>query len=279
MVIAETYYRPTANGGKEWFNPADVEVSRDDKGRPVSATLVADGQPVEMGGIEKMSKSKNNGVDPQAMIDRFGADTVRLFMMFAAPPEQSLEWSDSGVEGAHRFLKRLWRLVAEHLEAGTPGTLDTERSTTPSVSCAARPTRPSPRPATTSVVAPPSILPSPPSWSSPTHSASSPTPHRRDWPWRGRPWKPACCCWRPSPACLPCSLAELGHDEPAIDARWPALDESALARDTIELVAQVNGKLRARLQVPADADKAAIEPRPWPPRTSSATSRTSRSAR
>ncbi len=91
MVIAETFYRESANGAKQWFNPADVEVDRDDKGRPLRARLGSDGEPVEMGGIEKMSKSKNNGVDPQAMIDRFGADTVRLFMMFAH--RRSSRWS------------------------------------------------------------------------------------------------------------------------------------------------------------------------------------------
>ena len=260
MVIAETYYRPTANGGKQWFNPADVEVSRDDKGRPVSAILVSDGQPVEMGGIEKMSKSKNNGVDPQAMIDRFGADTVRLFMMFAAPPEQSLEWSDSGVEGAHRFLKRLWRLVAEHLEAGTPGSLDSGsldddqrelrrkthetiqkasddigRRTTFNTAIAAvmelanaigRFTDTSPQGLAVAREAVETCV----------LLLAPITPHVCHALW-----------------------SELGHAEAAIDAAWPTLDESALTRDSIELVVQVNGKLRARLEVAADADKESIE--------------------
>jgi leucyl-tRNA synthetase len=89
----------------------------DERGRP-GATLRADGQPVIIGGTEKMSKSKNNGVDPQALIDQYGADTARLFIMFASPPDQSLEWSDAGVEGAFRFLKRVWRIVFEHVSAG-----------------------------------------------------------------------------------------------------------------------------------------------------------------
>jgi leucyl-tRNA synthetase len=114
MVIAETYFRENANGTKEWFNPADVDVVRDDKGRIVGATLRADGQPVHIGAVEKMAKSKNNGVDPQAMVDKFGADTVRLFSMFAAPPEQSLEWNEAGVEGMSRFLRRFWREVTTH---------------------------------------------------------------------------------------------------------------------------------------------------------------------
>jgi leucyl-tRNA synthetase len=108
MVLNETYYREDQDGRKTWFNPADVDVSFDDKGRPTAAVLRSDGKPVLMGGTEKMSKSKNNGIDPQAIIDRYGADTARLFTMFASPPEQTLEWSDAGVEGAYRFLKRLW---------------------------------------------------------------------------------------------------------------------------------------------------------------------------
>lgn len=120
MVVCETYFREGASGSKEWINPAEVDVQTDEKGRPVSATLKADGQPVQIAGVEKMSKSKNNGVDPQELINAYGADTARLFMMFAAPPEQSLEWSDSGVEGAHRFLRRLWRTVFEYLNQGSP---------------------------------------------------------------------------------------------------------------------------------------------------------------
>ncbi|MBK0395881.1 leucine--tRNA ligase [Kingella bonacorsii] len=118
MVLAATYYRESTDGKKTWFNPADVTVQTDEKGRPVSAVLDADGQPVIIGGVEKMSKSKNNGVDPQAIIDAYGADTARLFMMFASPPEQSLEWSDSGVSGAHRFLNRLWRTVYDFVQQG-----------------------------------------------------------------------------------------------------------------------------------------------------------------
>jgi len=119
MVIAETFYRESVRSGseqgnREWFNPADVEVRRDEKARIVGAILKSDGQPVEIGGIEKMSKSKNNGVDPKDMVGKYGADTVRLFSMFAAPPEQSLEWNEAGVEGMARFLRRFWREVVTH---------------------------------------------------------------------------------------------------------------------------------------------------------------------
>ena len=115
MVLNETYFREEASGRRQWFNPADVDLKFDDKGRPTEALLKSDGKPVSIGGIEKMAKSKNNGIDPQALIDRYGADTARLFTMFASPPEQTLEWSESGVEGAHRFLRRLWSLGEQQL--------------------------------------------------------------------------------------------------------------------------------------------------------------------
>ncbi|MDP2027581.1 leucine--tRNA ligase [Sulfuriferula sp.] len=118
MVIAPTFYRDLGEGRKDWFNPAEVDVRLDERGRPLDAVLKADGLPVIIGGTEKMAKSKNNGVDPQLLIDGYGADTARLFMMFAAPPEQSLEWSDAGVEGAFRFLKRLWKAAHDHVSAG-----------------------------------------------------------------------------------------------------------------------------------------------------------------
>ncbi|MDP2716209.1 leucine--tRNA ligase [Rheinheimera sp.] len=124
MVLAETFYRDSDNGGKQWFSPADVTVVRDEKGRITSALLNSDGQPVVASGMSKMSKSKNNGIDPQKVIDLYGADTVRLFMMFTAPPEQTLEWSDSAVEGAHRFIKRIYTLVSDFAGSGNVGQLD-----------------------------------------------------------------------------------------------------------------------------------------------------------
>ncbi len=123
MVNAESYYRKTGEGHLDWIAPSDVRVERDDKGRMLQAYHQHTGEPLHFGGVVKMSKSKNNGVDPQAVIDSHGADTIRLFSLFAAPPEQSLEWTDSGVSGAANFLKKLWRLVHGHLAAGTPGAL------------------------------------------------------------------------------------------------------------------------------------------------------------
>jgi len=115
MVIADTFYRELDNGAKDWINPADVEIDRDERGKIIGAHSKVDGGRVQIGGTEKMSKSKNNGVDPQTMVAKFGADTVRLFSMFAAPPEQSLEWNEAGVEGMARFLRRFWREVTSHV--------------------------------------------------------------------------------------------------------------------------------------------------------------------
>jgi leucyl-tRNA synthetase len=124
MVVAETFYREKPDGSKDWINPADVDVELDAKGKITGAKLKSDGQPVVIGATEKMSKSKNNGVDPQILVDRYGADTVRLFSMFAAPPEQSLEWSEAGVEGMARFLRRLWAQVNRHVAKGPAPALD-----------------------------------------------------------------------------------------------------------------------------------------------------------
>lgn len=123
MVLADTYYREGDNGGQIWISPTEVETETDDKGRILKAWHIEDGEPVIPAGMSKMSKSKNNGIDPQTVIDQYGADTVRLFMMFTSPPEQTLEWSDSGVEGASRFIKRVWKLACEYKDA--PTTLDT----------------------------------------------------------------------------------------------------------------------------------------------------------
>ena len=115
MVLAESFYKEV-DGRKQWLSPLDVTVEQDEKGRTVKATETATGDEVQSGGVTKMSKSKNNGVDPQTAIDKHGADTVRLFTMFAAPPEQTLEWSDDGVSGAHRFLRKLWTMVHSHIQ-------------------------------------------------------------------------------------------------------------------------------------------------------------------
>lgn len=123
MVHAHAFYQEPDLGKKIWFYPEDVEIEKNERGQVIAARLKSTQEPVEIS-LEKMSKSKNNGVDPQAIIDQYGADTARIFMMFAAPPDQSLEWSDAGVEGSNRFLKRVWRAVTAHLDAGKAPALD-----------------------------------------------------------------------------------------------------------------------------------------------------------
>ncbi|MEJ8677763.1 leucine--tRNA ligase [Plesiomonas shigelloides] len=124
MVLADAFYYTGSNGERIWVSPTDAIITeRDDKGRILKAQD-QDGHELVYAGMSKMSKSKNNGIDPQEMVEKYGADTVRLFMMFASPAEMTLEWQESGVEGANRFLKRLWRLAFEHLAQGPVSALD-----------------------------------------------------------------------------------------------------------------------------------------------------------
>ncbi|MDT3670734.1 MAG: leucine--tRNA ligase [Aromatoleum sp.] len=265
MVVAETYYRDAAGGKKQWINPADVAIERDEKGRVVAAKLVADDQPVIIGGTEKMSKSKNNGVDPQALVDQYGADTARLFIIFASPPDQQLEWSDSGVEGAYRFLRRVWafghafasefrpQLPAERrLPVGqVPETLaavrreihanlkqanyDFGKHQFNTVVSAAMKTLNSLEKAPRDDVA--------------AHAEVAEeglgillrllapiTPHITQALWH-----------------------DCGFGGELLDANWPEPSEDALKQDEIDLVLQVNGKLRGNVRVSAGASASEIE--------------------
>ena len=266
MVLAETFFRINDKGGKEYFFPHEVELERDDKGRTLSAKLKADGQPVTVGGIETMSKSKNNGVDPQELVDKFGADTARLFMMFAAPPEQSLEWSDAGVDGAFRFLKRLWKKVFDHVQGGAVqkgldiGVLTDDQKRLR-------------RQVHESIVKVSDDLGRRFTFNTAIAAAMeliNALYRFDDQSEQGRalmqealeavvlmlsPIVPHICheMWQ--------SLAALraGETHAVVDMPWPQVDESALVKDELELVIQVNGKLRGKLSVPADMDKAQIE--------------------
>ncbi len=259
MVRNGIYFRKPVSGRVVYYNPADVEVLTDAKGTPTGARLKSDGQPVDSGGIGTMSKSKNNGVDPQAFIDRYGADTARLFMMFAAPPELSLDWSDEGAEGAFRFLKRLWKAVHSHLAAGeraplAPATLapadralrrlahqtlakvgdDYGRRRTFNTAIAAvmellnAVTRHDATAADGRAV---------------VHEAleiavltlSPVVPHAAHALWQA-----------------------LGHARAVVDEPWPAADPEALKQDAVELVVQVNGKVRSRITVAVDAPEATV---------------------
>ena len=260
MVVAETYYRREANGAYTWFNPADVELERDSKAKVISAKLIADGLPVEIGGTEKMAKSKNNGVDPQSMIDQFGADTCRLFMMFASPPDMSAEWSDSGVEGSHRFLKRVWRLAQAHITQGLPGKLDIaslndeqkviRRAIHQAIKQASHDVGQNHKfnTAIAQVMTLMNVL----------EKAAQATEQDRALVQEGL--ETVTLLLAPITPHISHELwNRLGHADPVIDASWPVLDESALVQDSLTLVIQVNGKLRGQIEMPAAATREEVE--------------------
>ena len=260
MVIAETYYRREANGAYTWFNPADVELERDSKAKVVSAKLKSDGLPVEIGGTEKMAKSKNNGVDPQSMIDQFGADTCRLFMMFASPPDMSAEWSDSGVEGSHRFLKRVWRLAQTHVTQGLPGKLDiaglndeqkaVRRAIHLAIKQASHDVGQNHKfnTAIAQVMTLMNVL----------EKAAQGTEQDRALIHEGL--EAVTLLLAPITPHISHELwKQLGHADPVIDAGWPAVDENALVQDSLQLVIQVNGKLRGQIEMPASATREEVE--------------------
>jgi len=260
MVIAETYYRLADNGGKIWFNPADVQVERDAKGKIVAARLASDGQPVEIGGVEKMSKSKNNGVDPQSMIDQYGADTCRLFMMFASPPDMSLEWSDSGVEGASRFLRRVWRLAHQHVGRGpspqldlaalNDGQKDVRRAIHLAIRQASQDIGQNHK-FNTAIAAVMTLM---------NVLEKHPQDADQDRALLQEGLETVVLLLAPiTPHIAHALWQQLGHTDAVIDARWPQLDESALVQDTLQLVIQVNGKLRGHMDVAADASRETVE--------------------
>jgi len=260
MVVAPTFYREDATGKKHWINPADVDVELDAKARPIGARLKADGQHVAIGGTEKMSKSKNNGVDPQAIIDRYGADTARLFMMFAAPPEQSLEWSDAGVEGAFRFLKRVWKAVHDHAEQGVvaayrSGELNaaTKALRLQLHQTIAKVDDDMGRRKTfnTAIAANMELLNALAKFDEQTPVARSVMQEALEaLTLMLTPIVPHLCqaLW-----------AELRPGSDLLDQPFPEADPVALVQDEIEIVIQVNGKLRGNLRVPKDADRAVLE--------------------
>ena len=257
MVITETYFRNQQDGSKSWFNPAEVKIERDDKGRPKEAILKSDDKPVEIGGIEKMSKSKNNGVDPQSMVDRFGADTVRLYTMFTAPPEQSLEWSDEGVEGAYRFLRRVWAQAADHADAirnsGEIGELnDQQRAARRELHASLKQARfDYERQQFNTVVS--ACMKMTNVLYKLDHSNSDHSLRREGLSFILRLLAPI------APHMSHLIWRELGFGDDILVAEWPQPDEAALVQESTQYVVQVNGKVRTRIQVPADSDKTAVE--------------------
>jgi len=257
MVIADTYFRDMGEGKKQWINPADVEVVDG------ISVLKADGKPVQVGGTEKMSKSKNNGVDPQALIDQYGADTARLFMMFAAPPEQSLEWSDAGVEGANRFLRRLWKAVYEHVSSPPPpgegpgereqpssDVKDFRRQLHQTIAKVSDDIERR-KQFNTAIAAIMELM------NAQAKLEADDTASRAV---KQEALEAVVLMLAPIvPHICRTLIKALKPGACLVGSPWPVVDESALVRDEIELMLQVNGKLRGKLRVAVDAGQDAIE--------------------
>ncbi|MCT2533199.1 leucine--tRNA ligase [SAR92 clade bacterium H231] len=259
MVLAESFYI-NSDGRKRWLAPSEVSVERDDKGRTIRATETATGETVHSGGITKMSKSKNNGVDPQTAIDKHGADTVRLFTMFAAPPEQTLEWSNEGVAGAHRFLRKLWTMVQTHIAEDSNVQLDAAnhsqaqrdlRRKTHETIAKVNDDYGRRNTFNTAIAAVMELL-------NEVGKLSGTEPQTLAV--RHEALNSAVLLLSPIAPHICHSLWNLlGHSDAVADARWPSVDESALVRSSIEMVVQVNGKVRGKIQLAADASKQTAE--------------------
>jgi leucyl-tRNA synthetase len=259
MVLNEVFFRKPDAGRVEYFNPADVEVTLDPTAQHRVAVLRADGLPVESGGVVTMSKSKNNGVDPQALVDEFGADTARLFTMFAAPPEQTLEWSDEGVQGAYRFIKRLWKAVHEHVSQGAPPPLD--KAALNDVQRAIRRQAHQTlakitddigrrRTFNTAIAAAMELL---------NALAKFPQGSPQDRSVMQEALEIAVLGLSPIiPHVTHALWRALGHRTALINEPWAAVDADALQTASIEMVVQVNGKLRGHITVAVGADQETV---------------------
>ncbi|MFT6927765.1 MAG: leucyl-tRNA synthetase [Psychromonas sp.] len=259
MVLADAYYYEDAKGGKVWVAPTDVDTETDEKGKVISATT-KDGQSVIYDGMSKMSKSKNNGVDPQVMIDKYGADSVRLFMMFAAPADQTLEWSDSALEGSLRFLKRLWKISFDHVALGAVADLDLKSQTEAQKTLRrelhktiAKVTDDIGRRQTfnTAIASVMELM---------NKLAKAATKTEQD---RAILQEALLAITKLLAPITPHICAELfevlGQTEEILNTPWPTVDESALVEDSKLIVVQVNGKLRAKLTVAADAQQKTVQ--------------------
>ena len=262
MVLNEIMFRKTETGRIVYFNPTDVDIQTDEQGRRIGALLRADGKPVELGGIGTMSKSRNNGVDPQKLVEQYGADTARLFMMFASPPEQTLEWADAGIDGAFRFLKRLWKQVYEHMQQG--GAID-HPAQNEDLGPELRSLRYQLHQTiakvgddlgrrhtfNTAIAAVMELM-------NALGKLQDPSPAARSLMQEAMesivlllsPIIPHIChaLWR-----------ELKPGTELLDQSWPQVDSIALVQDEIELIVQVNGKLRGKIRVARDTESAVIE--------------------
>jgi leucyl-tRNA synthetase len=261
MVIADTFYRETELGAKDWFNPADVDTTLDEKGRVIGAVSKEDGKPVLIGGTEKMSKSKNNGVDPQIMVDKFGADTVRLFSMFAAPPEQSLDWNEQGVEGMARFLRRVWVQVQKHIAEGRTDMMDVSQLT-PEQKNMRRQLHETIQKVgddygrrytfNTAIAAVMECMNALSKFDDHTANGRA---------LKQEAYEAVALLLNPiTPHTSHALWQALGHTETTLeDIPFPKVDVQALSRDSVTLAVQVNGKLRATIEVAVNTPKDEIE--------------------
>jgi leucyl-tRNA synthetase len=268
MVLNDIYSRKGAKGGVEYFWPADVDDIHDEYGKVTGAVLRSDGSMVDYEGVGTMSKSKNNGVDPQALIDKYGADTARLYTMFTAPPEATLEWNDAGVEGSYRFLRRVWNFGVK-LDAMNSGAADAGSSWS---------SGPFDKETKVLRLEVHTVLKQVDydyqrmQYNTVVSGAMKLLNALEDF--NGATSKSAIAALREGfsillrclyPAAphlthaLWVKLDYAGQHGDLLDAPWPQADEAALQKDEIELMLQVNGKLRGSVTVPAGADKAAIE--------------------
>jgi len=284
MVLNEIFYRKTGEGRIAYYNPADVDFVTDESGKRTGAVLRADGLPVATDGIGTMSKSKNNGVDPQDLIEQYGADTARLFMMFTSPPEQTLEWSNAGVEGSYRFLRRLWAFAAQwqapiaaesarrmgavdayefpaDLAAAWPrqatlrrevhavlkqATFDIQRNQFNTVASAAMKLLNA-------------LNASLEAFDEAVSGTGAPQPALHTAALHEGMGILLRVLYPITPHVCHALWAELGYAGELLEAPWPEVDEAALRQDEIELVLQVNGKLRGRITVPSTATREFIE--------------------
>jgi len=272
MVLNHIYSRKGDKGGIEYFWPHDVEQVMDESGKVTGARLknavgsLAAGTPITYEGVGTMSKSKNNGVDPQDLIEKYGADTARLYTMFTAPPEATLEWNDAAVEGSYRFLKRVWSFGVQHaaaLKAATATNLggaalrDAAKVLRREVHLVLRQVSYDyERMQYNTVVSGCMKLLNALEGFKPDGSDGDKAALCEGFSVLLRALYPAC------PHITHALWVELGYSQAVgelLDAPWPAVDEAALVQDEVELMLQVNGKLRGSIRVPAAADKAAIE--------------------
>ena len=272
MVLNEIFFRKPDAGRIVYYNPTEVDINVDANGKRTGVTLKADGKAVESGGIGTMSKSKNNGVDPQSLIEEYGADTARLFMMFASPPEDTLLWNDAGVEGASRFLKRLWSFAHDQQAAITAGVQGAPVAAgwKPAVAAHAdfrREIHTVLKQAdfdfakfqfNTVVSAAMKILNA-----ANAFAAAKPADAAAAAEWQRLITEATGILLRLlapiTPHITHALWQELGYGEDILAAPWPQADDAALDADEVELVVQVNGKLRGSLRVAKGADRAEIE--------------------